>query len=188
MTLTEEALDLLHPAAMGWAVNGLLNGRDLGLGAFGEPYPTHVGVSVARQWHDSRSYDRIYADVAMDVVERQRRQGPRTARYSRRLNDRFEREGPAITRGRPLWSETPPPVRHGMACEAVDLEAGSWGAMQLLMAALGVVVLIRATGLSGVDAGTIFAIVAYCWKLRWPSTMCPGLWSKPASDATSASG
>ena len=45
-----------------------------------------------------------------------------------------------------------------------DVEAASWGGMQVLMAALGILVLVRAASLPGAEAGTIFAIVAYFWN------------------------
>ena len=231
LTVCEEVLELLHPAAIGWAVNDLLHGRYVGLGAFASLYLTHVGVAVLRQRHDSRTYNAIYSDVAVRVIEEQRRrgigvarlmarsalarefttfferdvpnviaalfgffgalamlfaydwvtglaaaalilplillsrwQGKQTLRFSARLNDRLEREGPAIADGRPLRLRRHYRSVMGWRVRLSDVEASSWGWMQILMAALGVLVLVRAVGLPGVEAGTIFAIVAYYWN------------------------
>lgn len=231
LTVSEEVLELLHPAAIGWAVNDLLQGRYLGLGVFAGLYMTHVGVAVLRQRHDSRTYNRIYSDLAVDVIDEQRRrgisapmlmarsalarefttfferdvpnviaalfgffgalamlfaydwvtgvaaaalvaplillsrwQGKQTLWFSSRLNDRLEREGPAIIDGRPLKLKRHYRSVMGWRVRLSDVEATSWGWMQVLMAALGIVVLVRAAGLPGAEAGTIFAVVAYYWN------------------------
>lgn len=231
LTVTEETLELLHPAAIGWAVNDLLHGRYLGLGVFAGLYMTHVGVAVLRQRHDSRTYNRVYSDLAVDVIGDQRRrgigapklmarsalareftgvferdvpnviaalfgffgalamlfaydwvtglaaaalilplilisrwQGKQTLRIATRLNDRLEREGPAIVDGRPLKLKRHYRSVMGWRVRLSDVEAASWGEMQVLMAALGMLVLVRAANLPGAEAGTIFAIVAYFWN------------------------
>ena len=231
LTVTEETLELLHPAAIGWAVNDLLHGRYVGLSVFAGLYLTHVGVAVLRQRHDSRTYHRIYSDLAVKVIDEQRRrgvaapqlmarsvlarqfttfferdvpsviaalfgffgalamlfaydwvtgaaaaalvlplilisrwQGRQTITYSTRLNDRLEREGRAILDGRPTKLRRHYRSVMGWRVRLSDVEATSWGWMQVLMAALGIIVLVRATGLPGAEAGTIFAIVAYYWN------------------------
>ena len=44
LTVSEEVLKLLHPAAIGWAVNDLLQGRYVGLGVFAGLYMTQIGA------------------------------------------------------------------------------------------------------------------------------------------------
>ena len=203
---------------------------------------THVGVAVLRQRHDSRTYNRIYSDLAVDVIDEQRRrgisaprlmarsalarefttfferdvpnviaalfgffgalamlfaydwvtgvaaavlvaplillsrwQGKQTLRFSSRLNDRLEREGPAIIDGRPLKLKRHYRSVMGWRVRLSDVEATSWGWMQVLMAALGIVVLVRAAGLPGAEAGTIFAVVAYYWNFTMAFDDVPDL-------------
>ena len=114
------------------------------------------------------AYDRVTGLAAgalvIPLILLSRWQGARTLRFSRRLNDRLEGEGPAIIDGRSLRLKRHYRSVMGWRVRLSDVEAASWGWMQILMAGLGILVLVRAAGLPGAEAGTIFAVIAYYWN------------------------
>ena len=71
----ENVFELLYPFAIGLAVDDLLADSYRGVGVFVAVSLAHTLTAVARQWHDARSFNRLYVDLASAVVEDQRDQG-----------------------------------------------------------------------------------------------------------------
>ena len=76
--VVENTFELLYPFAIGLAVDGLLNGSWGGVTVFVVLSLTHTGLGVARQWYDTRLFNRMYATFATDLVEDQRADGVAT--------------------------------------------------------------------------------------------------------------
>ena len=75
LVLLEQSLDLLYPFTTGLAINDLLRASFTGLWIFMAQYLAHMLVSTVRQMYDTRTYARIYAQVAGDMVlDQQRKQ------------------------------------------------------------------------------------------------------------------
>ena len=82
--VVENTLELLYPFAIGLAVDGLLDGRWGGVIVFAAISLVHTVIGVARQWHDTRSFNRLYASLATDLVEQQRAAGVPTTSVAAR--------------------------------------------------------------------------------------------------------
>jgi hypothetical protein len=80
----ENAFELLYPFAIGLAVDGLLDDSWTGVIVFVSISLTHTAVGVARQWYDTRSFNRLWADMATDLVARQRADGVSTTTVAAR--------------------------------------------------------------------------------------------------------
>lgn len=78
------ALDLLWPFAVGVAVNGLVDGSWVGVGVFVGLSLAHTLVGFVGQRHASRTFNRLRATIASDLVARQRAAGVDTASVSGR--------------------------------------------------------------------------------------------------------
>jgi hypothetical protein len=76
--VVENTFELLYPFAIGLAVNGLIAGSPGGVIVFVVISLAHTGVGVARQWYDTRLFNRMYAEFATDLVEDQRADGVAT--------------------------------------------------------------------------------------------------------------
>ena len=74
----ENTFELLYPFAIGLAVDGLLDGSWGGLTVFVVLSLAHTCLGVARQWYDTRLFNRMYAEFATDLVEDQRAEGVAT--------------------------------------------------------------------------------------------------------------
>jgi len=74
----ENTFELLYPFAIGLAVDGLLDGSWGGVILFAALSLAHTGLGVARQWCDTRLFNRLYASLATDLVEHQRAEGVAT--------------------------------------------------------------------------------------------------------------
>jgi hypothetical protein len=74
----ENAFELLYPFAIGLAVDGLLDGSWGGVTVFVVLSLAHTCLGVARQWYDTRLFNRMYASFATDLVEDQRAEGVAT--------------------------------------------------------------------------------------------------------------
>jgi ABC-type multidrug transport system fused ATPase/permease subunit len=82
--VVENTFELLYPFAIGLAVDGLLDDTWGGVIVFVGISLAHTAVSVSRQWFDTRSFNRLYAEMATDLVEEQRAEGvPTTAVVAR---------------------------------------------------------------------------------------------------------
>lgn len=68
----ENILGILWPVAIGLAIDGLLRDSWVGSSVFVALSLTHTGLSFARQRYESRTFNRLYADLAADLVEQQR--------------------------------------------------------------------------------------------------------------------
>lgn len=76
--VVENTFELLYPFAIGLAVDGLLDDSWAGVAVFVSISLVHTLVSVARQWFDTRSFNRLFAEMASDLVEEQRADGVET--------------------------------------------------------------------------------------------------------------
>lgn len=76
--VVENTLELLYPWAIGLAVDGLLDDSSTGIAVFVSISLAHTALAVARQWFDTRSFNRLYSDLASDLVELQRADGVAT--------------------------------------------------------------------------------------------------------------
>ena len=74
----ENTFELLYPFAIGLAVDGLLDGSWGGVILFVLLSLAHTCLGVARQWYDTRLFNRMYASFATDLVEDQRAEGVAT--------------------------------------------------------------------------------------------------------------
>ncbi len=74
----ENTFELLYPFAIGLAVDGLLDGSWGGVTVFVVLSLAHTCLGVARQWYDTRLFNRMYAEFATDLVEGQRAEGVAT--------------------------------------------------------------------------------------------------------------
>jgi len=84
LVVVENLLALLWPFAIGLAIDGLVDDRWAGLAFFVALALTHTAVGFARQRYQTRTFNRLYAEIATDVVEQQRRAGVDTASVSGR--------------------------------------------------------------------------------------------------------
>lgn len=73
--VVENTFELLYPFAIGLAVDGLLDDSWGGVYVFVAISLLHTIVSVSRQRYDTRSFNRLYADLATDLIDRQRTDG-----------------------------------------------------------------------------------------------------------------
>ncbi|GMA14162.1 hypothetical protein E5F05_02985 (plasmid) [Deinococcus metallilatus] len=102
LTLLENLFNLLYPFATGRAIDGLLRGSFLGLALFAGIWLAHSVTGVIRQRFDTRTFTRIYGEVAARVVLGQARQGRPTSQIvarsalAREFVDFFERDVPAV--------------------------------------------------------------------------------------------
>ncbi len=76
--VVENTFELLYPFAIGLAVDGLLDGSWGGVAVFVVLSLAHTVLGVARQWYDTRLFNRMYASFATDLVEDQRADGVAT--------------------------------------------------------------------------------------------------------------
>ncbi len=95
---------MLYPVATGYAIDGLLAGRPARLAPLGGLWAFHLAVGLARHLYDTRVFTAVYAELAGDMVARQRAAGVAAPQVvarvalSRELVDFFETEVPAVGR------------------------------------------------------------------------------------------
>lgn len=82
--VAENAFELLYPFAIGLAVDGLLDDSYAGLVVFATISLTHTALGVLRQWHDARVFNRLYTELASELVESQRAAGVGTTAVAAR--------------------------------------------------------------------------------------------------------
>ena len=102
----EYLLVLARCWVIGWAVNGLAQSSYRGLALFVAQHLAHLTIGTIRRRYDTRTFTRIYADLASRLVAEQRRLGLDTSRVaarsalSREFVDFFEQSIPvAIATG-----------------------------------------------------------------------------------------
>ena len=75
LTLVENALDVLYPFLTGVAIDALLAGAWSGVAPLLIAWTVHLFVGLFRHVYDTRVFTLVYANLASDLVERQRAQG-----------------------------------------------------------------------------------------------------------------
>jgi hypothetical protein len=83
--IVENTFELLYPFAIGLAVDDLLDDSYRGVGLFVAVSLAHTLVAVARQWHDARSFNRLYAEMSAALVDEQRTRGVATTSVAARI-------------------------------------------------------------------------------------------------------
>lgn len=81
----ENLFELLWPFAIGLAVDGLIRDSWAGVGVFVVLSLAHTAISFIRQRYQTRTFNGLYADVAADLVEKQRHAGVDTASVTGRI-------------------------------------------------------------------------------------------------------
>lgn len=100
----ENVLRMAQPLVLGWAINDLLSGHMTGFWWLIVQHVSHAAIGTARQAYDTRVFGRITADIASDLVERQRQQRVEVSRIaarsvlSREYVEFFERYMPLVIR------------------------------------------------------------------------------------------
>lgn len=84
LVVVENALDLLWPFSVGLAVDGLIEDSLFGLGVFVVLSLSYTAAGFGRQLYETRTFNRLYADVSSSLVEEQRGAGIDTATVSGR--------------------------------------------------------------------------------------------------------
>src|SRR5215210_7743923 len=72
LTLVENGLNVLYPYLTGVAIDTLLAGRWIGVAPLLIAWTVHLAVGLFRHVYDTRVFTLVYADLAADLVERQR--------------------------------------------------------------------------------------------------------------------
>jgi ABC-type multidrug transport system fused ATPase/permease subunit len=75
LLVIEEILELLYPFVIGLAINGLLESNYQGLIIFACQVVVHLLVGVSRRMFDTRTYTRMYAQLASDTALQQHGNG-----------------------------------------------------------------------------------------------------------------
>ena len=84
LTVVENLFELLYPFAIGLTVNGLLDDSWSGVAVLVAITLAHIAVGAGRQVSDTRSFNRLYADIASELVESQRRDSVETSSVAAR--------------------------------------------------------------------------------------------------------
>src|SRR3954471_941124 len=85
LTLAENGLNILYPFLTGIAIDALLAGRWVGMTPLLIAWTVHLAVGLFRHVYDTRVFTLVYADLAADLVERQRAQGTNAAHLAARV-------------------------------------------------------------------------------------------------------
>jgi ABC-type multidrug transport system fused ATPase/permease subunit len=85
LTLAENGLNVLYPYLTGVAIDALLAGRWVGVAPLLIAWTVHLAVGLFRHVYDTRVFTLVYADLAADLVERQRAQGANAAHLAARV-------------------------------------------------------------------------------------------------------
>lgn len=102
LTFIENLFELLYPLVIGLAIDGLLREEFTNLVWLAVVWLTHAFIEVFRHVYDTRTFTRIYGDLAVSVVLAQVKQGIPTSQIvarsalSREFIDFFERDIPEI--------------------------------------------------------------------------------------------
>ena len=88
LTLAENGLNILYPVPEGIAIDALLAGRWVGMTPLLIAWTVHLAAGLFRHVYDTRVFTLVYADLAADLVERQRAQGTNAAQLAARVRCR----------------------------------------------------------------------------------------------------
>lgn len=100
----ENLLRLAQPAALGWAINDLLQDRWTGVWILVAQHLAHMVIGSIRKMYDTRAFTSIYSELATNVITDQKAQQEAVSRIaarsamSREYVDFFERYVPMIIR------------------------------------------------------------------------------------------
>ena len=75
LTLAENGLNVLDPYLTGIAIDAVLAGAWAGVAPLLIAWTIHLAVGLFRHVYDTRVFTLVYADLAADLVARQRAQG-----------------------------------------------------------------------------------------------------------------
>lgn len=123
-----------------------------------------VGGIAMLLWYD-RLVGLTVAALLVPVLAVYAALGRRARALNKDLNDETEREVDLIARGRltPLASHF---RRRGrLRVRLSNAEAASWSLVELFSITAVVLVILRATSLPGVQAGELYAMLAYVWRV-----------------------
>jgi ABC transporter transmembrane region len=104
LLVIEEILELLYPFVIGVAINELMGASHRGLIFFACQVVLHLLVGVSRRMIDTRTYTRMYAQLASDTALKQHRDGVDLSQIAARSGmlqgfvDFFERDVSAMIR------------------------------------------------------------------------------------------
>lgn len=104
LTILENIAALLYPILIGKAIDGLLEDSRSGLYVLAIVLAVHLMIGVGRHMYDTRIFSRIYAELAGDMVVRQRASGTSIEQVaarvslSREIVDFWQVEVPAIAK------------------------------------------------------------------------------------------
>ncbi len=102
LLVVEEILELLYPFIIGVAINGLLGQNHTGLIIFACQVVLHLLIGVSRRMFDTRTYTRMYAQLASDTALEQHVNGTELSYIAARSSmlqgfvDFFERDVSAM--------------------------------------------------------------------------------------------
>lgn len=85
LTLAENGLNVLYPYLIGIAIDAVLSGAWAGVAPLLVAWTVHLIVGLFRHVYDTRVFTLVYADLAADLVERQRAQGADAAHVAARV-------------------------------------------------------------------------------------------------------
>lgn len=100
----ENLLRLAQPAALGWAINDLLQSEWLGVWILVAQHLSHMVIGSIRKMYDTRAFTSIYSELATDVITSQKAADEAVSRIaarsamSREYVDFFERYVPMMIR------------------------------------------------------------------------------------------
>jgi ABC-type multidrug transport system fused ATPase/permease subunit len=123
-----------------------------------------VGGIAMLLWYD-RMVGLIAALLLVPVLTVYTAMGRRAHRLNKDLNDETEREVNLIARGRPGPIASHFRRRGRLRVRLSNAEAGSWSLVELFSITAVVLVLLRMTALPGVQAGELYAMLAYVWRV-----------------------
>src|SRR5829696_130680 len=85
LTLVENGLNVLYPFLTGVAIDALLAGAWSGVAPLLIAWTVHLVVGLFRHVYDTRVFTLVYANLASDLIERQRAQGADAAHLAARV-------------------------------------------------------------------------------------------------------
>jgi ABC-type multidrug transport system fused ATPase/permease subunit len=88
----------------------------------------------------------------------------RTLTLNRRLNNQLEREVTLLTRTSASRVLAHYKILGKWRTRLSDAEAANWGTMELMNIALAAAVIVRIASLRNIEAGTVYAMIAYLWN------------------------
>ena len=123
-----------------------------------------VGGIAMLFWYD-RLVGLLITALLLPVLVVYTVMGRRAHRLNRDLNDETEREVALIGRARPGPLASHFRRRGRLRVRLSNAEAASWGLVELFSITAVVLVLLRMTAIPGIQAGELYAMLAYVWRV-----------------------